>query len=465
MKNDYYNFIYYFAFENLIKCEGKYEISLDDIEKFRCQIVKSIKEKIDYYSSHRLEKVREKLEDFVVTHEWISEEDKKSYLEKFLEENPMYEVKDNKMYLKTNVPYEDVVEKRYMIEDEVDRNVVSALLKEATSFEALMALGTTSIFDDVMKIIKVEKCVEETFLKPMKEFETIKNIGDYFVRSKFLIIASRPFHEVNEYYTNMQEFARRYDLDEKIGVRLLSDKTRATENLYLDNPYIDDELSNIFQSAIFGDSKQYCNSLMYYFDEVWDYIYKDDMEDGLNVDTDYDDYMPDSPDEIDYRTTQEELDPDKINLYFYMNYLARLDYYISNNYSSDLVDTKNRLLYALNHLDSNISNTEHFKNKYMELEEELSYCDREDYKDFYIMSMLFLKDMFHGNIDKFSLKKAIFISCYYDLTHDYRIKKLIDNSVKSGKLMFKVIEDAVLNHNYQVLSKDNIEKIKKKTKE
>ena len=153
-----------------------------------------LKEKIDYYSSHRLEKVREKLEDFVVTHEWISEEDKKSYLEKFLEENPMYEVKDNKMYLKTNVPYEDVVEKRYMIEDEVDRNVVSALLKEATSFEALMALGTTSIFDDVMKIIKVEKCVEETFLKPMKEFETIKNIGDYFVRSKFLIIASRTFH-------------------------------------------------------------------------------------------------------------------------------------------------------------------------------------------------------------------------------------------------------------------------------
>ena len=81
------------------------------------------------------------------------------------------------------------------------------------------------------------------------------------------------------------------------------------------------------------------------------------------------------------------------------------------------------------------------------------------------MSMLFLKDMFYGNIDEFSLKKAIFISCYYDLTHDFRIIKLIDNSVKSGKLRFKVIADAVLNHNFQALSKDNIDKIKRKLKE
>ena len=281
------------------------------------------------------------------------------------------------MYLKTNVPYEDVVEKRYMIEDEVDRNVVSALLKEATSFEALMALGTTSIFDDVMKIIKVEKCVEETFLKPMKEFETIKNIGDYFVRSKFLIIASRPFHEVNEYYTNMQEFARRYNLDERIGSRLLCDKTRASENLFLDNPYIDEELSNIFQTAIFSDSKHYYNSLMHYFDEVWDFVYKDDMEDGLNVEQE----NLDDNDDIKYGSTQEEVDPDKINMYFYINYLIRLDYCINQNYSRDFIDTKNRLLYALGHYDSNLNNKRNVYKKYESLRDELAYCDREDYKE------------------------------------------------------------------------------------
>ena len=71
MDNDYYNYIYYFAFENLIKCEGKYEISLDDIEKFRCEIVKKIKNKINHYSNHRPDEVREKLEDFVVFHECL----------------------------------------------------------------------------------------------------------------------------------------------------------------------------------------------------------------------------------------------------------------------------------------------------------------------------------------------------------------------------------------------------------
>ena len=255
---NYYNEIK----KNLIKCEGKYEISLDDIEKFRCKIVQSIKERIDCYSNYRNDVVREKLEDFVVFHEWISDEDKEMYLKKFLDENPMYGVKNGKIYLKKKIPYEDVAEKRYIIEDEIDRNVISSLFNAASSFEALMALGTTSIFDDVIKIIKAEKGVEETFMTPIKEFKSIKNIGDYFVRSKFVIIASKPSHVINEYYTNMQEFARRYCLDERIGARLLSDKTRASENLFLDNPYIDDELSNIFQSAIFSDSKQYFNSLL-----------------------------------------------------------------------------------------------------------------------------------------------------------------------------------------------------------
>ena len=461
MNNDYYKYIYYFAFENLIKCEGKYEISLDDIEKFRCEIVKKIKNKINHYSNHRPDEVREKLEDFVVFHEWISDEEKEECLDRFLKENPLYGVKDNKMFIKKNTPYEDVAENRYKVEDSIERDVISSLFTEASSFEALIALGTTSIFDDVMKIIKTEKAVEETYLTPMKEFDCIKDIGNYFVRSKFVIIATKPFHVINEYYTNMQEFARRYNLDERIGSRLLCDKTRASENLFLDNPYIDEELSNIFQTAIFSDSKHYYNSLMHYFDEVWDFVYKDDMEDGLNVEQE----NLDDNDDIKYGSTQEEVDPDKINMYFYINYLIRLDYCINQNYSSDFIDTKNRLLYALGHYDSNLNNKRNVYKKYESLRDELAYCDREDYKDFYIMSMLFLKDMFYGNIDEFSLKKAIFISCYYDLTHDFRIIKLINNSVKSGKLRFKVIADAVLNHNFQALSKDNIDKIKRKLKE
>lgn len=81
------------------------------------------------------------------------------------------------------------------------------------------------------------------------------------------------------------------------------------------------------------------------------------------------------------------------------------------------------------------------------------------------MSILFLKDMFYGNIDELSLKKAIFISCYYDLTEDHRIKKLIENNKKINKKNYKNIYDAVMNRNYEALSIENINKIKQKKKE
>ena len=85
----------------------------------------------------------------------IEELDEEEYLDIFLDKyEKMFGKKDNTIYLKERVPYEDIAEKRYMVEDPIERNVISSLFTEASSFESLMALGTTSIFDDVMKIIK-----------------------------------------------------------------------------------------------------------------------------------------------------------------------------------------------------------------------------------------------------------------------------------------------------------------------
>ena len=41
------------------------------------------------------------------------------------------------MYLKRKFPYEDIAEKRYMIEDPIERSVISSLFTEASSFESL----------------------------------------------------------------------------------------------------------------------------------------------------------------------------------------------------------------------------------------------------------------------------------------------------------------------------------------
>lgn len=461
MNKGYFYNIIFLAFENLIKCENKYEVDIDTLSDYRKVITKRIKDNLDYWSKRKSDTVKNLLLDFIKINETMTKEKEKETLSLFLTKNhKLFGRKGNIIYLKKKVPYEDIAEVRYLTKNESIRDLLNSIYKEGTSFEAYESLKTLSIVNDVKKIIGVEKVIEETYINPLEETNTLKSVGNFYVRGKFLIIATKPLYVIDEYYKNIKEYSMSDNLDICAVDKLLSEKVKNSEPLYINNPYIYGELSNIFQTAIFSDSELHYKSLIYYFDNVWDYVYKDDMEDEEELDS----YLP-AGEEDTYDFTQEERDSDKVNLFFYINYFLKLNYYNKQKKSTDIETTRKRLLYVLNHFDSNLDNNTHLQEKYEELTEELSYYERDDYKDFYIMSILFLKDMFYGNIDELSLKKAIFISCYYDLTEDHRIKKLIENNKKINKKNYKNIYDAVMNRNYEALSIENINKIKQKKKE
>lgn len=455
-KGYFYNIIF-LAFENLIKCENKYQVDIENLSRFRKEIVRIIEENFDSLTEYRFDIVKDNLKKFIEENQEMTPDEENHLIDLFIDKNKdKFKRVGNTIYLDENIPFEDIAEARYISQKLSIRDTLIVIYQTASSIAAHKALGTTSIINDLKKMINVEKCVEETYLCPMKDTRSITNIGNMFVRGMFVIIASKSYPTISEYYNNLQEFMKLDNCEGKIGEHLLCDKTK-TDDLYLGNPYIDDELSNIFQTAIFGNTSAHYNSLMNYFDEVWDYVYKDDMEDEFDANEDLEDYLPEL-DEEDYRTVQDEYDPEKIDLYFYLNYILRLNG-LSNSCSDDKNNTTHRLLYALNHYDSNLNDINHFKSKYKELDEELSYCDRDDYKDYYIMSMLFLKDILNGNIDQYSLKKVIFISCYYDITLDFRIRKVLEGSINSNNSRNKIIYDSILNHNYDLIltifDKDN----------
>ena len=62
-------------------------------------------------------------------------------------------------------------------------------------------------------------------------------------------------------------------------------------------------------------------------------------------------------------------------------------------------------------------------------------------------------------------KKILFISCYYDLTYDSRIERLLDRIKNSNNYLGLCIYNAIINKEYDKFSKKGIQKIKTKLKE
>lgn len=81
------------------------------------------------------------------------------------------------------------------------------------------------------------------------------------------------------------------------------------------------------------------------------------------------------------------------------------------------------------------------------------------------MARILLNDLLRGNIDDLALRKVIFISNYYDLTNDKKIKKRIIKAKNTNNIFYSSVYDAIINNNYSNFSKKSIQKIKDKLKE
>ena len=462
MDDSFFDIILIFAFEKMIKCENKRKININNFYNYRVKIVELIKNNYNSIIKDLDDDSINRLNSFIEINENMSLDDEIKKIKLFINNNDEYRLEDDYIILDDDISYDDVIEVKYS-----DSSVISSIIyRFASSFDAYEVLGTMSIVNDVTKMINAEKYIEEAFMNNDKDLDLVTDIGNYYINSKFATLAVKPFYVIDEYYSTLNNLTK--NNSNNLMEKIISKNTRLSNEYFLNNSFIEGELTNIYQTAIFDSNKHYGNSLLNHFDDVWDYVYSDDYnKDDEDIDEDsFDEEYEEFDDEDSFDEEYDNYyDPDSIILYFYMNYLLRINDYLNVKNSKEMENTKKRLLYALNYYDGKLSDTNHFMDKYKSLYKELMYSDRSSYDDFFLMSMIFLSDMLDGNIDELSLRKVIFISCYYDLTLDFRIKKTLDNSVKENSEIGIILCDGILNHNYKIFDSENINKIKNKIKE
>lgn len=462
MEENLLDYILFFAIENNIKCNNNYCFDLTTLHNYRKEIVELIKNDLDKVLKNKPKEVKDRLNDFIKSNLSLTKEEELNQLKNIQSQKSDYFIiYKNKIYINNNMPYEDFVEKRYAIEDQVERDTISIVFKYACKFEAYKKLGTTNIMNDVKKIIDIEKTIEETYNNPEIDTQNIINIGKYYVGSKLFLLTKQPFHVFNEYYETLNEYARRDNYNSRITDIVLSEETRANDKLFLANAYIDDELSSIFQKSIFDEDRLCYCSLLNIYDYLWEYMYKDEMDYIEN-----DEYLDelnneDMLEEGEYDST--EYDRKVINLWFYMNYINQIEEYQKMTNSNELEPIKNRLLYALSSIDSYLLDNKHYKkiyDKYSKIN-----FSKDDYIEIPVMTKILLNDLLRGNVDDLILKKVIFISNYYNLTRDKSILHIFNKAKKKNNIYFNSLYDAIINNNYSNFTKKGIQKIKDKLKE
>lgn len=450
MKDNYFNYIVFFAFENLIKCENRYEVSIENLLNYRKEIVKRVKKNIDFLTKHRTREVRENLENFISVNESMNREDEEKILNDFINKNgSLFGKNDKNVFLKKKLPYEDVAEIRFRAQEETLRNTILAIFKEAITFESLEALECTSLLEETKKIIDVEKQIEEAYMGDDDDtnFQII-NIGNFFVRGKLLSIVKRGYNIIDTHYSNLLEMSSRNNNHDWITDVILSNRIREESTMFLDNIYIDEEFSNLFQKAIFDNEPLTFKALINYFDDIWDYIYKDDIEANEKVESIlYDLFGDDDEMDNDEYDDIDDTHVERAKFFFYLTYINKLDELLSNG-CEDLSETRNRLLYALNYYDSGLKNKKHLKSVFKNLNDE-DYNIIE-FQDIYVMARIMLIDILdYGNYDKL-LKKVLFISTYYKLTHDNRVRRIL--KAYQDPTLGIDLTNAIVNDNFNVIT-------------
>lgn len=166
----------------------------------------------------------------------------------------------------------------------------------------------------------------------------------------------------------------------------------------------------------------------FYFNEVYnkkkeempDYVFFENIDfSSFDNDEDYEDDLDDEED-LSYFL----VDNDTCDLAFYLTYINKINSYMKKyGENPDLINTKNRLLYALDMPDLNLYDEENFKKALTEATN--NDFDEDDY-EFIIDEVSFMADeVFITPQNEFTIKKLLFISTYYALTKDKTIVDIL----------------------------------------
>jgi len=202
---------------------------------------------------------------------------------------------------------------------------------------------------------------------------------------------------------------------------------------------IDDRIYDIFQYAIFGKTSLVSKKTNEMLQNL--YFYRDENNNEPELLEDYFSEDLTFSENLDDDNTCYIVDNEETDLAFYLTYLHKLNQYIKKyGESVDLIDTKNRLLYALDMPRLCLFKQEKF---IQELEKVKEFeLEPEDF-DFFEDEVRFMADeVFMTETDKNTIKKLLFISTYYELTKDKKIVKILNkhsdkkNFAKYSEIIF-----------------------------
>lgn len=497
MQNYYFDYMMYMAFESLLMYDERRTLTIKQLYNYSEFLTDGIKKWIkndnkQQGNDNRLEitKISYDLakKDFLTKNGNISVDDGNDLLNIFLKNNTNYfERKDDEIYVKKHVKADDLMQKTlYEYSNKYKQYFVifSIMNLFLHNPKALDILNANSYKNELTEIIKSESIMENLFLnydKSVKKFIRDINILNNHRLSKYFNKSSFECSALNNI---LQELDKDKNSGECFCSNIFSNSLKENDLFYninhLSEIHFDDTdiKLGLWFSSLFSDKKLYLSKISHQIMDMIMYKQKiefDNNENTFDSDEDideleeFDEYLDEELEEDENNVYKDEFDDDEV--YTYCNYDEKEEFmslekheksaFINNNaalkyikeindyekkygFNEELTKVKRRILYILN-----IYGYELYEDsKLPKIVENISLDidnNKRDYMDYYIHARLFLFDIIvYNTFDELTLNRILFVSTYYDLTHDIRIKRIIDK-YKDTDIGNKVYR-AIINH-------------------
>ena len=413
MREEPYNYVYLTAFENMLKYGNKDYISTDDLIKYKNRYLKKVE---DYKKIVESEKIKFEQEDDIDTiSDFLS-----NYEELFYEE-------DDKIFINDDITFNDI---DYEILELTSSNEDSeeVYLASSDSEDLLEIIGadyTNKIYTELLKNeLEIEKSYIEYFSNPSIENKKILN---NCMKNKFMLLEAikrLPDYKIEALRTIAIEKEAIIDDDYEYDEYPYNEELWSSIE-HADDLNIDEILYSTKHFAIYSELPLYYKKLASEIETI---------------------YLSSVNDEFGYfnELAEKKKDTDYLDQLFYIKYIDNMNEYISNHdRDDDLVQSRNRLIYAIDNPFINIyDNTElnnniSFINNIQINKDELSLTKDEV---MFLIGELFIKEN-----EYFSSQKLLYIKTYYDLTHDEDIKNTFENF--KGLNNYNIYKDVIFGKN------------------
>lgn len=418
-----FNYINLLAFITLLKYENKRGIKIDTLQKYHQilleEVIKDYNNKnATYYKD--VDNWKGKINFFI---------DEQNNLNSFLNEfSHLFYIDEDTVYLHDEICYEELIQQEVeMREEQCISNRFASASNSSRLFELLNINKIKSVIE---KYIKIEQEIEKTYskLNHNNDDELKQKLKKLlFMRAIFLTnICQNADHIIDAFRlesSRIHESDSSYEYTKNpIDLELWKQSNYYDED---DIGDIDDRIYDIFQYAIFGKTSlvssktdSMLQNLCFFGDK--NNSQSELLEDYFSEDLTFSENFDNDSDNTFYIVDNEETD-----LVFYLTYLHKLNEYIRKyGESTDLINTKNRLLYALDMPKLCLFKQENF---IQELEKTKEFdLEVEDF-DFVEDEVRFMADeVFMTKADENTIKKLLFISTYYELTKDKKIVRILN---------------------------------------